>query len=434
MEKKENINICIVATLLTSMAIIVSIQGEGLIASILAAILIFITYILTLKKFNFDEFIVALLATSAFTHSINGTGINISISDIYLVIGLVVLLLTKKDNIKIPKMYLVLVLIYLTLCSFTFVTTNEINRTLIRMIQYSEYLLFTVLIFTNIDSLKVLKKMLILYIAVSTILSIIGILYTIQNGYNGGLYILGFHKNALGLVVGYAIPIIMGLSMLDKTNKVYLILLILNIITLLLTFSRSSMIAAIVSSIMVYLFIGKGKHIIKIAAVILLLSIILLQIVPDNTLNLFFDFSEKSSAYSRVIIFNDAMEKIKDNLIFGTGIGSYFISLPFINFKQDDPNNVFLLNLLELGIVGLIVFILILIYIYIYAFNNMRLFKNNKSLLVLNSIFISTFTARLVHVQFDVMWVRGNSLFMFSMVGMLFALREIYKKDLLKLG
>ena len=273
--------------------------------------------------------------------------------------------------------------------------------------------------------------MLYIYIATASILSIIAILYSLQNGYNGQLYILGFHKNALGLVIGYSIPIILGFYELNKNKakykKIFIPLIILNTVALLLTFSRGSMLGAVSSCIILFMFMNKSKSIVIISIIIYIVSIILLNILPSNILDLFFDFSQNSSAYSRVLIFTDAIYKIKQNLWLGSGIGSYFIRLPAINFSQDDPNNVLLLNLLELGIVGLIIFILLNIYIYYYAVKNMRLFKFDKELFALNAIFISAFTARLVHVQVDVMWVRGNSLFMFAMVGMLFALRIMYK-------
>ena len=140
------------------MSILFLIKDNILIPIVLLFMIFFIIYILNQKKIKYENFIVLLLASSAFTHSIGNGAINISISDIYLVISLLILVIIKNEKITIPKGYLFLVMIYLSLCLLTFIKNDEIKRTLIRIIQYSEYMLFAVLVFCNINSVRILKK------------------------------------------------------------------------------------------------------------------------------------------------------------------------------------------------------------------------------------------------------------------------------------
>ncbi len=381
------------------------------------------------KKIRFEDMVIFLLALSVFPHSILKWSINVSISDIYLLIMVFFLLITKKGKIKIFKKYSILISIYLFICVVSFFISTNLKSSLIRLIQYTQYLVLTVLVFSNINSKGILKKTIYLYLIPSTVLSIIAILITIKDGYNGAIYILGYQKNALGAVVGYAIPLILGLYQFNKYKILLSLSLILNGIALFLTFSRGAILGSFIASFLILLFTKKIKKIFYFIINILILTSTLLVLLPDWIINQFFDFQQNSSAYSRIIIYEDAVQKIKQNLLIGNGIGNYFIRIPSINFSQDDPSNVFLLNLVEIGIIGLIVFILILIYIYIKAIKNVKLFKYDKDLLILNSIFISCFTARIIHVQVDVMWVRGVSLFTFAMVGMLLSLGCINKNS-----
>lgn len=385
-----------------------------------------------IEQSKFDKFILPLLALSVFPQSIISTGINISISDIYLVISILFMILIKRDRIIIFKKYYYLIGIYFFVCMFSFIIADEVKNTFIRFIQYLQYLVFTVIVFSNIRNVKSLKNILYMYTIIATGVGIISIIITQLNGYSGPIYVLGYQKNALGAVVGYAIPIIVGLIHLNKYKKRLIIALIINIITLLLTSSRGAMMGSIFATIIILA--NKGNIVKKIIAITSLIFIIIVILIslPDNFIDRVFDFDTSSSAYSRVVIYEDAIDKIRENPILGQGIGNYFIRLGYMNFSQDDPNNVFLLSLVETGVIGLIAFISILIYIYYFSIKNAKMFKNYKDLYMLNLIFISSFTARLIHVQVDVMWVRGTSLFMFAMVGMMLALRNIYSTKYIK--
>ncbi len=57
------------------------------------------------------------------------------------------------------------------------------------------------------------------------------------------------------------------------------------------------------------------------------------------------------------------MYKIHQKPFFGHGLGTYFIAIPQISFQQTDPNNIFLLNWHNLGLVGMTLFTIIVAYL-----------------------------------------------------------------------
>ncbi|MFB9757951.1 O-antigen ligase family protein [Ectobacillus funiculus] len=384
------------------------------------------------KKLQFEHFIMALLASSAIPHSVTLGGLNVSISDAYIAVMVVLLVIFSKFELSIPKTYFVITITYLAFCALSLAWANDFTNGLARLIQLIEFMLITVYVFYNIRSTKFLKTMMNWYIGLATVLGAIAVGYSLAQHVTGPLYILGFHKNALGSVLGTSIPLIYGLLLLNKdcSKKVkltYLFCLFITVFGLLMTMSRGAFLGSIAAIIVLLYFTNKTKQILGILGLIAVCFGLYAFILSPSYLESVTRFDEYSSAYSRVIIYDDVTSKIKEHPYIGHGVGNYFISIPQINFSQDDPNNIFLLNLVELGVVGLVFFVLMILYIVGVAFKNKREFKQNHELLTLNAIFIAGFVARFVHIQVDVSWVRGPGLFMFAMVGMLLSLRKIVK-------
>lgn len=404
------------------------------------------------KVIKAEHFIFFLLASTAIPHSILPGGIQVSFSDLYLIFAFVLLLIINQYKFNVPNTYSVIAIIYVTLAALSLIWAQDYNKGITRLFQYFEFMIITVFVFYNIKHIHY-KKMLNGYVFISAVLSLVAITFYITQGGSGPVYILGYHKNALGTVLGTSIPIVLGLYFLSKEErvtsesvkkerkrfkiklstkqkvpgkKIYLICFAIILIGLVTTLSRGALLGSIAAIFVLLFFMGKIKQIFIIVPLLAACISIYLYFAPSY-LEQATAFDKFSSAYSRVTIFDDATKKIKEHPILGEGVGNYFIEIPWIHFSQDDPNNVFLLNLVEMGLVGLVIFILLILCIFIYALNNKKKHKYNNKVKILNAILISTFTARLVHIQVDVSWVRGIGIFMFAVVGMLLALRKIDK-------
>ncbi|MES5263863.1 O-antigen ligase family protein [Priestia aryabhattai] len=397
-----------------------------------------------------EHFLFFLLASTAIPHSILPGGLKVSISDLYLIFAFILLIIINQYKFNVPNTYFIIAIIYVTLATLSLIWADNSSKGITRLFQYFEFMIITVFVFYNIKHVHY-KKMLNGYVFISTILSLVAISFYIIQGGSGPVYMLGYHKNALGAVLGTSIPIILGLYFLSKeestknhlvkekrkrfrfnlsteqkvsSKKIYLICFTINIIGLISTLSRGALLGSIASILVLLFFIGKTKQIFIIVPLLATCISVYLYFAPSY-LEQATAFDKFSSAYSRVTIFDDATKKINEHPILGEGVGNYSIEIPWINFSQDDPNNVFLLNLVEMGFIGLVAFILLILCIFIYALTNKKKHKYNNKIKILNAIFISTFTARLVHIQVDVSWVRGIGIFMFAVVGMLLALRKI---------
>ncbi|WP_455919274.1 O-antigen ligase family protein [Priestia megaterium] len=402
---------------------------KGMLLLIIPFIVILLVFIQIKKKIIKPEyFLFFLLASTAIPHSIISAGIKVSFSDIYLVIGFVSLLIINKFKFNFPKTYFSIAITYVVLSTLSLIWADEATKGISRLFQYFEFMIVTVFVFYNIKT-TYYRKMLNWYVFISTILGIIAIIFYITQGGQGPVYMLGFHKNALGTVLGTSISLIMGLYLLSRQEqlggkKIYLLCLIINMVGLVMSMSRGALIGSVAAIFILLFFMGKTKQIFILVPLLTICISLYLYLAPSY-LERATAFDKFSSAYSRVTIYDDAVRKIKEHPLIGEGVGNYFIEIPMIHFSQDDPNNVFLLNLVELGLIGLVIFIVLLLCIFTYAIANNRKHKYNYEIRTMNAIFISGFVARLVHIQVDVSWVRGIGIFMFAMVGMMLALRKI---------
>ena len=395
--------------------------------------ILLLLYFLT-KKDNLkkDHLFIFLFATCAIPHSILIGGLNISLSDVYVALLFFILPLIYTFNLKLPKTYTILFLIFFIYHFTTLGWTPNISKSIPRLLQYIEFMFMSVIILYNSSNPITIKKMLDYYLFVASIIGIIGIFYYFLYDISGPLFVLGLHKNGLGWILGSTIPIILGKIFRENNSRkiqlFFTFLLLINCFALFLTWSRGAILGVVASTIVFFIIIKKYKHIFTFS-VIVTIAFFFFNLVSPSFFEQAFNFTERSSAYSRIIIFNDAKHKIDKNPIFGNGIGNYHISIPEINFSQDDPNNIFLLFLVESGFIGVSLFSLLILYIFGVAMSNIKYFKNNQELLILNGVLFSIFLSRLIHTQVDVTWVRGASLIMFSSVGLLLALTRFRNKN-----
>lgn len=206
--------------------------------------------------------------------------------------------------------------------------------------------------------------------------------------------------NLLGAFMVFVLFIGLYLFLKSK-NKLYKILILINLVVcsagLFFSFSRGAIIGLVVGLIFTIVFyIFKSRNDLKklvaytfgIVLVFITLSIIYLPLIQGRVL--VNNRLELKSVNERVQLANESSKIIKNNWLTGTGIGNYTYELiklkPGLSAYNYQPvHNTYLLILAEIGIFGLVVFILIGVYIFKYGWK----FKNYLFLgLLISFIFV----------------------------------------------
>lgn len=132
------------------------------------------------------------------------------------------------------------------------------------------------------------------------------------------------------------------------------------------------------------------------------------------------------SSTVRVYSFDDAIDKIKDRPLLGSGAGTYEVFIPQLQITLPDPNNMFLLTWAELGIVGIAALLFLLGRYARVLVRSRRLPPQGAALSVAaGCVSLSLF----VHFQVDVTWTRGTASLAFAMIGAMVAAQRLSRSD-----
>lgn len=370
------------------------------------------------------------MGVTVFVQSAVIGGVNIGPSDILLFL-IFFLMLPVLHVVRIQPGYVALVGMYLTWCVASFAWAGDYTKSIAPTVQYIEFMVIGVLVFSSLSSTEVMVKCLRIYAAFASLLGLCAILYAVATSNFSVLYFFDWHKNALGSIVGNAVPMICGLLLMpgQRGKKRLFIALGICLLALLMSTSRGSMLGAIVGACVLFLLIYRTRLVLLLGIVGYAVFYLYTNFIATDYLGTLTRNDKFSSTYSRITIFNDVSSKIAQHPIIGHGLGNYYIEIPYIQFAQNDPNNVFLLNLVEIGSIGLFLFALLLIYLTVYAFKNRYSFRTNPKYLVLSATCFAVFISQLTHIQVDVSWLRGTGLVMFGCIGMMMALPHLYKRE-----
>ncbi len=376
-----------------------------------------------------DGLLVSVLVLTTISFSWKFGGFHLGVAEIFLALAAVVLVPVLIKN-PLPAGYLAFAYLYFTWCVTSQFWTEDNRASLGPMIQYIQFILIATLVFSTASSEQSVARCLRGYIAASCLLATAVVIYAAKSGSFSYVYFLDYQKNLLGAIVGNSIPLIVALMTLPR-NRPWLLraALVLNICVLFMSTSRGSMIGAVVGTVITLALCNQLRRSVQILATgAVVFFLYITYLAPGYTQGLT-DFSRESSAYSRIVIFKDAIEQIRDNFFLGSGIGSYHIELPHIGFSQDDPSNLFLLTMVEVGVIGTFFFVGILGAIASRALRNRELFRADPAKRALSAGLAGAFASHLAHIQMDVSWVRGAGTFMFACVGLMFALARLATDD-----
>ncbi len=283
---------------------------------------------------------------------------------------------------KLPQFtkYHILFLIFVFFIAFSVLHSVNKEETVKGILRYIGYLLLFIVVLRYADSIKRIKILLITLIAVHILLSLYGFyqVKTIKVFEWFGINIFRLkavydNPNNFAIVIEYLIPITIGLYWGGVIKKKFLAYLLLAIffIAIIFTQTRTSWIAIAFVVIFMLYQRYKGK-VLLIFPIMVLVLLLLIPIYPDfvkQRAETIFDPNYTANK-GRIVLFKTAYNMFKDYWLFGTGFGNSDnvfdkYRLPGVPHNIRDIHNMYMVVIVEIGIIGGMFFLLFFILSYI---------------------------------------------------------------------
>ncbi len=192
--------------------------------------------------------------------------------------------------------------------------------------------------------------------------------------------IAGLNENDLGLVLALSLP--MAIYLLTRRRKPLLcgIHLVVGMTAILLTGSRGALLAAVVGTMLlplVALKLSGGYRVVVMAACFAILASAA-YLVPQSSLRRLFQLGSEfaqGSLTHRTLLWTAGLEAFRDHSLLGVGAGAYGITIvraadfAYLTGNQSNAvaHNTFLSVLVELGVIGALLWLTLLISLIYHA-------------------------------------------------------------------
>lgn len=311
------------------------------------------------------------------------SGVDLRFSDFIFIIWILIwIILFMMKKIKINNILTQKRILYFLLYCFISVLISSLNivniKSLIELVRLSIVIITGITIITVIDNEKLLIKFLSFWALGSLISSIYSIIYFYLNGFeihqilgiaNDSIkqfYDMKFSSSPLFedpnnfasyLILSFFITFGLLKNKIKILSKIQIkIIMIFELISLLLTLSRSAYIGVIVAFIINIVLSEKFKKYKLLKFIFFSITILFVGLA---TLKI---FSSDYSAMSRLGLWSSAINMSISNPIFGVGLANFPVYfLKYVNANllmvNPHPHNLFLRISAETGIIGLILFI-----------------------------------------------------------------------------
>ncbi|MCQ2440628.1 MAG: O-antigen ligase family protein, partial [Clostridia bacterium] len=195
-----------------------------------------------------------------------------------------------------------------------------------------------------------------------------------------------------------------------KKRCFYVVLILLYYIGIFFTGSRGGLISTVITSAL-FLFLETKKRenrkLVRIIIVIVALAfIIMIPLLPTSLVEDRFSTSSilglnelNAGVHNRYSIWESALKLIPDRLLFGYGTGNFLTAIKKVYYRSCASHNLYLLLLVETGIIGFLIFITFLLYLL----NKLRKNKQYSSYAML--IGILTISLTLDTLPYKYFWV-----------------------------
>lgn len=355
-------------------------------------------------------------------------GARVAIADILLVLALGAWLVRAAVGAA-PRPFLAGNRLLAPALLFTAVTAGSLAwsvepaQTLKKTVQILEIVTIMPIVFASMpSSLRDLRRGMLAYIGLSTVLAILIAVLFLPRALSGVIaeqYLLGLGKNASGSFIGVGFVLAYGLSLAEPRRSVRRVLAVLALIELaglVATLSRGAIIGSFVGVLVVTLLLRRRR--VLTIAIVAIISLGYYAVIASKISAEKLAAGGYSSSSVRVYAFSDAVHKIEQRPLLGTGAGTYWDYISPLQIGLQDPDNMFLLTGAELGIVGLAALLFLL-----YRFARLVLLARSLALegRVLALAAAAGSLSLLVHFQVDVTWTRGTATLAFILMGILLA-------------
>lgn len=367
-----------------------------------------------MNKFNIvkDLFFIGLLLLASV--SFGSTSIIV-----YLIAYILVPLITLYFIVFNKKSFFLkndkIILSFFVIITFSIFFNITAIHNVIPLIKFIFYVQLSFLLYQNYNDLNRFYSLLYKYFISIILISLFFIGFIPTIGRHQDIYYYGDwrgffgHKNALGYIMIFATLIFIFNLFRENRYKIFNFLLLITSLTILYsTNSKSSMVLLIVIflAIILIVFVKKGFEINKNLAVafscFLLIILIFSMLIMINNINfILIDLLGRDLSLSgRLTIYNLTIEFLSKNFLFGYGFMQFWSNENnviffenIIGFPITSSHSGFLDLFLDLGIVGLIVFILHLsvsIWLVIKYFNPLKA-SDLFAVVIVISIFLFNF-------------------------------------------
>ena len=251
---------------------------------------------------------------------------------------------------------------------------------------------------------------------------------------NSPLSTLGRRNFAAEYLV-MVIPYMYYLLIDKKKQWILYIPLVLSIIHLIFTFTRTSYIAFLISGVVFFVLAGKRVNV-KVGVIVLLSFLVFSQPLFSGIKTF-----ERGTVKSRMLIWNISLKMIKENPIMGVGPGNFVIVYPYYAIGEeralrgsslvvDSVHNDYLEVCAEAGIVGFVLFLYLLFSVFKASFVLYRGSGRKEKLLI--SGIISSMVAICVNALASFPFKNPSTLLLFwadvSFIGGIYRKRVVEKK------
>jgi O-antigen ligase len=355
-----------------------------------------------------DLAFILIFAATPFFYDVGGGPVTMAVADISVFLALPVLLMRRLSNgrpfarspIRIPMAA------YLLVCVASTLAAGDISRSIVSMLQMLVYLVVAVFAFANcVGRLQDLVPALYAMIFSNLLLAMLAVRM-------GSGYVLGLHKNAVGLSVGFALvtAIDLWLARLQAGNprRRFLVFAICCLTAgLVSSLSRGSWLGTFVAVALLLSLRGRVKMALRLCIVLIPIIIIFWMILPEASKDYATDvYIDAHNTQTRLHSLDFAMGFFQSSPVLGVGVGLR---------KIYDATNVVASTLAETGILGLVTFSSIFLTFFIWAWRKRR--AVTPELASFLYIGVALTASSLIHGCVDHYWNRGL-LVVWASVGM----------------
>jgi O-antigen ligase len=315
-------------------------------------------------------------------------------------------------------------LAFTAFAAFSLTWSLDMHETLVFLVQLFEIALVIPIAFASLprsgDRMRLALAWIIGVSCVIALFAIRDVAPRVGQSEIEGAYVLGLHKNVVGSFTGagfvLAYTLLISRRRFDRVSWLLAAACIVELGGLIASVSRGSMIGTVVAVLAASILLRRQRALTVL--VVAATAAMYLSVVGSKESTT----KDQSGAYDSAVVrkysFDNAVEKIKERPVFGTGAGTYSDYIPQLQIGLPDPNNMFLLTWAELGIFGLLILFWLL---GTFARTLWRCSRLGEPYSVVGVAAGAVTISFFVHFQFDVTWTRGTTSLAFAMIGILLA-------------